>query len=194
MKKFLLAAALALSFAAGASAAPYKVDGRHTQVQFTYSHFGFSNITGRFDEVKADFDFDPAKPENSSISVEIPIASVSTGVKGLDEHLQREDFFDVAKFPTATFKSTKVTAAGEGRLDVAGDLTIHGVTRPVVLAVTINKIGKKGEKDAAGFDARVTISRSDFGISKYAPAVSDEVKIYITAETAAADPAEDAAK
>ena len=102
--------------------------------------------------------------------------------------MRSPDFFDAAQFPTATFKSTKVTATGEGKLDVAGDLTIHGVTRPVVLAVTINKIGKKGDKDAAGFDASVTIKRSEFGIAKYVPAVSDEVRIAITTETSAIVP------
>ena len=188
MKKILLAAVLALSFVGGANAAAYKIDGSHTQVQFTYSHFGFSNITGRFDTVTGTFDFDAAKPENSSISVEIPISSLSTGVTKLDDHMRSPDFFDAAQFPTATFKSTKVTATGEGKLDVAGDLTIHGVTRPVVLAVTINKIGKKGDKDAAGFDASVTIKRSEFGIAKYVPAVSDEVRIAITTETSAIVP------
>jgi len=188
LKKTLLAAVLALSFTSVAHAAAYKIDGSHTQVQFTYSHFGFSNITGRFDAVSGTFDFDAAKPENSSISVEIPISSLSTGVDKLDTHLSGPDFFDAAQFPTATFKSNKVTATGEGKLDVAGDLTIHGVTKPVVLAVTINKIGQKGDRDAAGFDARVTILRSDFGIPKYTPAVSDEVRISITAETTAIQP------
>ena len=190
MKNFLFASVLALSFAAGASAAPYEIDGRHAQVQFTYNHFGFSNITGRFDTITGSFDFDAAKPEKSSISIEIPIASVSTGVAKLDTHLQSADFFDAEKFPTATFKSRKVTAAGEGKLDVAGDLTIHGVTRPVLLAVTINKVGKRNDKDTAGFDASVTLKRSDFGMDNYVPAVSDEVRISITMESSAVVAAE----
>lgn len=185
MKMNFLAAALAFAFAGSALAAPYKIDGGHTQVQFSYSHFGFSNITGRFDQVTGTFDFDAAKPENSSIAIEIPIASISTGVDKLDSHLKSPDFFDAEQFPLATFKSTGVKASGAGRLDMAGDLTIHGVTRPVVLAVTINKIGKKGEKDAAGFDASVTLKRSEFGIPMYTPAVSDEIRVSITMETSA---------
>ncbi len=184
MKRFLLAVALAASFATVAHATDYKIDGSHTQVLFTYNHFGMSNITGRFDEVKGTFDFDAANPANSSIEVEIPMASLSTGVAKLDEHMKSPDFFDAAAFPTATFKSTKVTAAGDKKLTVAGDLTIHGVTKPVVLAVTINGNGLHPMQKvaAAGFDATTTIKRSDFGVTKYAPAVSDEVKIAITLE------------
>lgn len=184
MKRFLLAVALAASFATAAQAADYAIDGSHTQVQFTYNHFGLSNITGRFDEVKGTFDFDAANPANSSIQVEIPVASLSTGVAKLDEHMKSPDFFDAAAFPTATFKSTKVTAAGDKKLTVAGDLTIHGVTKPVVLAVTINGNGPHPMKKvaAAGFDATTTIKRSDFGLAKYVPAVSDEIKIAITLE------------
>ncbi len=184
MKRFLLAAALAASFATAAHATDYKIDGSHTQVQFTYNHMGLSNITGRFDEVKGKFDFDAANPANSSIQVEIPMASLTTGVAKLDEHLQSPDFFDAAAFPTATFKSTQVTAAGDKKLTVAGDLTIHGVTKPVVLDVTINGNGMHPMQKvaAAGFHATTTIKRSDFGVSKYVPAVSDEVKIAITLE------------
>jgi polyisoprenoid-binding protein YceI len=145
---------------------------------------GFSNITGRFDTVQGDFLFDPADPTKSSVSITIPISSMSTGVAKLDEHLQKPDFFDAATFPTATFKSTGVTAAGEGQLKVAGDLTIHGVTRPVVLDVTINKIGEHpmAKVPAAGFDATTTILRSDYGVGGYVPVVGDEVRIDITVE------------
>ena len=190
MKRLLLAAALAASSfaaAAPASAASYDIDPTHTQVQFTYSHFGFLNITGRFDQVSGTFDFDPANPTASSIEVEIPVSSISTGVEALDEHLQRDDFFDVAQFPTASFRSTSVEAAGEGQLKVAGDLTIHGVTAPMVLDVTINGVGNHPMKGipAAGFDATATISRTAFGVGKYAPAVGDEVTLRITLEATA---------
>lgn len=188
MKRLLLALAFAAAFTTPAFAADYAIDGTHTQVQFTYNHFGLSNITGRFDEVKGTFDFDPANPAKSSIQVEIPIASLSTGVAKLDTHMKSADFFDAEKFPTATFKSTKVTAVGDKKLAVAGDLSIHGVTKPVVLDVTINSIGPHPMKKspAAGFDATVTIKRTEFGIGKYAPAVSDEVKLAITLEANAA--------
>ena len=102
----------------------------------------------------------------------------------LDEHLKAADFFDAAQFPTATFASTGVTAAGEGKLKVAGDLTIPGVTRPVVMDVVINKVGTHPmtQANAAGFDASFVIKRSEYGVGGYAPAVGDEVRIEITVE------------
>jgi polyisoprenoid-binding protein YceI len=184
-KRLVLASLLALATFSAQAADSYTIDPTHTQVEFTYSHFGFSNITGRFDTVESEFLFDPQDPTQSSVKVTIPMASLSTGVEKLDTHLLSADFFDAEKYPTATFTSTGVTAAGEGRLQVAGDLSIHGVTRPVVLDVTINKIGEHpmAKTPAAGFDARTTIKRSDFGVGNYAPAVSDEVLIEITVES-----------
>jgi polyisoprenoid-binding protein YceI len=183
-KRLALASLLAVAAFGAQAADKYNIDPTHTQVEFTYSHMGFSNITGRFDTVQGDFLFDPADPTKSSVSITIPISSMSTGVAKLDEHLQKPDFFDAATFPTATFKSTGVTAAGEGQLKVAGDLTIHGVTRPVVLDVTINKIGEHpmAKVPAAGFDATTTILRSDYGVGGYVPVVGDEVRIDITVE------------
>ena len=191
LKQFALAGLLALASLPALAADTYAIDPTHTQVEFTYSHFGFSNITGRFDTVQGEFLFDPADPTKSSVNITIPVESISTGVEKLDEHLLSADFFDAAKYPTATFTSTGVTVAGEGKLAVAGDLTIHGVTRPVVLDVTINKIGEHpmAKVPAAGFDATTTIKRSDFGVGAYAPNVSDEVKIRITTEATGEKPA-----
>lgn len=184
LKQFALAGLLVLSSAAAQAAGNYNIDPTHTQVQFTYSHMGFSNITGRFDQVESEFNLDTADLTQSSVSVTIPVASISTGVEKLDQHLLGADFFNAEQFPTATFKSTGVTAAGEGKLAVAGDLTIHGVTRPVVMDVTVNKIGEHpmAKVPAAGFDARFAIKRSDFGLGAYVPVVGDEVSLYITVE------------
>jgi len=181
-RRLVLATLIAAASFSAQAADKYDIDPNHTQVQFTYSHMGFSNITGRFDEVKGDFLFDAADPTKSSVSITIPVASISTGVAKLDEHLLKADFFDATRFPTATFKSTAVTAAGEGKLAVAGDLTIHGVTRPVVLDVTINGIGEHPMRKvpAAGFDASARIKRSDFGVGAYVPTVGDEVTLTIT--------------
>ena len=181
-RRLVLATLIASASFSAQAADKYDIDPNHTQVQFTYSHMGFSNITGRFDEVKGDFLFDAADPTKSSVSITIPVASISTGVAKLDEHLLKADFFDATRFPTATFKSTAVTAAGEGKLAVAGDLTIHGVTRPVVLDVTINGIGEHPMRKvpAAGFDASARIKRSDFGVGAYVPTVGDEVTLTIT--------------
>lgn len=183
-RRLALSALLAVATFPALAAEKYEIDPTHTQVQFTYSHLGFSNITGRFDQVQGDFRFDVADPSQSSVSITIPVQSISTGVDKLDEHLLKADFFDATQFPTATFTSTGVTAAGEGKLAVAGDLTIHGVTRPVVLDVTINKIGEHPmrKRPAAGFDARATLKRSDFGVGAYVPMVGDEVTLSITVE------------
>jgi polyisoprenoid-binding protein YceI len=189
-KRLFLASLLAVAAFGAQAADRYTIDPTHTQVEFTYNHLGFSNITGRFDTVESEFLFDAQDPTKSSVKVTIPMASLSTGVEKLDAHLLNADFFDAEKFPTATFTSTAVTAAGEGQLKVAGDLTIHGVTRPVVLDVTINKIGEHpmAKTPAAGFDARTVIKRSDFGVGGYVPAVSDEVTIEITVESRLAKP------
>ena len=184
MKRLILPVLLSLAFVGAASAATYNIDAAHTQVQFTYTHLGFSHLNGRLNQVSGSFDFDPAKPANSSINVQIPMASLSTGVPKLDEHLNSPDFFDVEKFPTASFKSTKVTALGKDKLSVAGELTIHGVTKPVVLDVTINKVGIHPMKKvaAAGFDASTTIKRSEFGVGGMTPMIADEVKLSISLE------------
>jgi polyisoprenoid-binding protein YceI len=187
MPRFLLAALLAttgLGLSAAAGAATYKIDPNHTQVQFTYNHFGYSNLSGRFNQVSGDFQFDPANPAAATISVELPMSSLSTGVPKLDEDLSGDGFFDVAKFPTASFKSNKVRVLGKDRLSVAGDLSIHGVTRPVVFAVTINRTGPHPMRktETAGFDATTTIKRSEFGVGKLAPMVSDEVQLRISME------------
>ncbi|MGH8029171.1 MAG: YceI family protein [Arenimonas sp.] len=184
LRTFLLALAIIASTPAFAATVPYEVDPRHTQVLFTYSHFGLSNITGRFGDVTGTIDFDAANPAASSVNVSIPVSSVSMGVPKLDTHLQSPDFFDAATFPTATFKSTKVTVAGEGKWQVAGDLTLHGVTKPVVLDVAVNFVGPHPMNKApmAGFDATTTIKRSEFGVDGMIPGVPDEVRIRITLE------------
>jgi polyisoprenoid-binding protein YceI len=188
MKKYAILAIAAFAFAGNAFAAKYGIDPTHTQVEFTYSHFGFSNITGRFDQVTGEFDLNTENLAKSKISIEIPINSMSTGVAKLDTHLQTADFFDVAKYPTASFKSNMVHAVSDKELHVMGDLTIHGVTKPVTLNVTVNKIAEHPLRKlpTAGFDAVTTIKRSDFGIGAYAPAVSDEVTLNITMEASAA--------
>jgi polyisoprenoid-binding protein YceI len=194
MTRFLLAAALATAFAGSADAATYRIDPRHTQVFFTYTHHGYANLTGRLNEAQGEITYDPAKPAESSVSVELPMSSLSTGVPGLDKHLSSADFFDVEKFPTASFKSTKVSVRDATHLDVTGDLTMHGVTRPVTFAVTVNKVGEHTVSKAqmAGFDAVATIKRSDFGVDRMAPAVSDEVQLRITTETQVPRPEADA--
>lgn len=184
IRRLAFATTLALS-AAPAFAASYTLDPNHTQIVFTWNHFGFSNPTAQFGKVEGTLQFDPAHPTQSSVEVDIPLASINTNVAKLDEHLQKADFFDSAKYPDATFKSTKVEqGAAPDKLKVTGDLTLHGITRPIVLEVTINKVGEHPvlKVAAAGFDATTTIKRSQFGISTYVPNVSDDIKVRITSE------------
>lgn len=189
MKLRALATALLVAFAAPALAEPvtYTIDPTHTQIQFTYSHFGFSHITGRLDASEGELTYDPANPSASSIQISTQISSIGVGVPKLDEELKNAEFFDAATFPTATFKSTKVAAAGEGKLAVTGDLSIHGVTVPTTFDVTINKVGEHpmANKPAAGFNATGTLDRTAFGIDKYVQATGPEVKLAITVEALA---------
>lgn len=190
MKTRLLAAAvLGTLFTLPAVAAPvvYTIDPTHAQVQFTYSHFGYSNITGRFDRLEGTITYDPSDVTASSVEVKVDTASVSTGVPKLDEHLRADDFLDVTKFADATFKSTRVEDAGAGKLKVTGDLTIHGVTLPTTFDITVNTVSEHPmkKKPAAGFDATGTIDRTKFGIEQYAQATGNDVKLSITAEALA---------
>lgn len=184
-RKLALAAALAAVSFTAAAADKYEFDGSHTNVVFSWTHFGLSNPSARFAKVEGEVLLDTADLTKSSVSVTIPVDSLRTDLPKFDEHLRSGDFFDLARFPAATFKSTKVEKAGDNKLKVTGDLTIHGVTKSTVLDVTVNKIGDHpmAKKPAAGFDAVTTVKRSDFGMGNYVPNVSDDVKIHITTET-----------
>lgn len=181
----LLATALALaSSTAFAASTTYKMDPAHTDVIAQWSHLGFSNPVAHFGQVDGTIVYDPANVAASKVEVTLPMSGLSSHVAAFDEHLRSAELFDVANFPQATFKSTKVEAAGEGKLKITGALTIKGVTKPVVLDATINQIANHpmSKQPSAGFDAVATIKRSDFGLGLYAPAVSDAVKLRITTE------------
>lgn len=193
MKRPLLAAALALaSTVAFAAPLTYKIDANHTDVVASWSHFGFSNPIAHFGKVDGSITYDPANVGASKVEVTIPLSGLNSHVGDFDDHLRSADFFDAEKFPTITFKSTSVKAAGKGKLKVTGDLTIKGVTKPVVLDVTINKTGVQplAKREAAGFSATATVKRTDFGLGLYAPNVSDQVKLSITTEAIVPKPAE----
>jgi polyisoprenoid-binding protein YceI len=184
-KRIALAAALVVaSTAAFAAPVTYKIDPNHTSVVASWSHFGFSNPIANFGDAEGSITYDPANVGTSKVEVTLPLSGLDSHVAKFDEHLRSADFFDAEKFPTITFKSTKVEAAGDKKLRVFGDLTIKGITKPVVLDTTINKIGEQpmAKRAAAGFDATTTIKRSDFGVDKYVPNVSDNVTLRITTE------------
>jgi polyisoprenoid-binding protein YceI len=163
----------------------YDIDASHSGVVFGWNHFGFSNPTARFDQIEGSVLLDEADLTKSSVSVTLPVEGLDTRVAKLDEALKSPDFLDAAKYPTITFKSTKVEKTGDNTLKITGDLTVHGVTKPVTLDARINKIGIFEipgviKAQAAGFDATTVIKRSDFGVTKYVPAVSDEIPVRIT--------------
>lgn len=185
IRRIALAAAMSLA-ATTAFAAPatYTLDPAHTQVVLQWNHFGFSNPTAQFGSVEGTLHYDQADPTKSSVEVSIKVDSINSNVAKFNDHLKAEDFFDAKQFPLATFKSTKVEKGAKDHLKVTGDLTIHGVTKPTTLDVKVNKVGDHpmAGAPAVGFDAKTMIKRSEFGIGKYAPNVSDDVKVAITVE------------
>jgi polyisoprenoid-binding protein YceI len=181
-----LAAALALA-AMQLHAATYTLEADYTQGVFRWNHLGFSSPAAQFAQGTGSLEFDSANPAKSSVTVTIPISSLHTGVPDLDEDFRSTDFFDIAKFPTATFTSTKVEkGAAADQLKVTGDLNLHGVTKPVTLDVTVVKIGinPRSNVPTVGFDATARLKRSDFGLGKYVPQVGDEIQMHIISQAA----------
>ena len=160
----------------------YSVDSGHTQVLFTVMHLGISEYTGQFTQPTGMLMLDTANPANDKVEVTFPIDKVSTTVTALDDHLKKPDFFDAAKFPEGKFVSTKVTVNGRNAT-IAGNLTLRGVTKPVVLQAHFTGGGPHpmSKKPNVGFSATTTVKRSDFGVSYGIPMVSDDVKLTINA-------------
>lgn len=185
-----LAAASVLSVAQ-AEALTYQIDAKHTDVIASWNHLGFSNPVAHFGDIDGSITYDADNVGQSSVRVTIPLSGLESHVPAFNEHLLSEDFFDAANYPEITFVSTRVEAAGDDRLRVFGDLSLHGVTKPVLLDVSINKVGEHpmSKRPSAGFDAVTTIKRSEFGIDKNVPHVSDEVAIRITTEASVPKPA-----
>jgi polyisoprenoid-binding protein YceI len=182
----LLTLLTAATAPAAAIAAPvtYQLDPTHTDVLFTWNHNGFSFPTGRAAISSGTLIYDAAKPTVSQVQVELPLAELATHVPKLDEIVKSDKLFDVAKFPHATFRSTSVSTQGSGRLKITGDLTLHGVTRPVVLDATLNKLGEHPSRKVPtiGFNATAVIRRSEFGLDAFLPNIADEVQLRITTE------------
>lgn len=189
MKKLLLAlvSATSIAYAADTTSA-YKLDPTHSFVEFRYNHMGFSNPSGKW-LANGTINFDSNKLANSNVDITIQVESIVTGVPGLDRHLKSADFFDVAKYPTAKFVSSKIVAVDDKHFNMTGNLTIHGVTKPVTFLVTQNehKVNPMNERDTLGYSATATIKRSDFGVGAYVPAVSDEVALNIELEARQVD-------
>jgi len=188
MKSTLLAAALiASSTAAFAEAQKFALDPSHSQVVFSYNHLGYSTTSGMFSGFEGEILFDEANPEASSVSVSMPVTSMFTGWEARTGHFMSEDFFGAAEGDLITFTSTGIEVTGENKANITGDLTMNGVTKPVVLDAVLNQVapypfGPKEGTPTAGFSATTTVVRSEFDLGQFAPYVSDEVQINISIE------------
>lgn len=185
LTRLTCSAVLFLAATTPAIAAPetYVLDQAHSFPRFSYSHFGFSTQLSRFDKTTGKVIFDKVS-KTGSVDVVIDTKSVDTGFPVFNEHIQGEDFFDTAQYPTATFKSTKVVFDGDKPASIEGNLTLKGITKPVTLTVTsfLAMPHPMVKKDALGANAYTVVKRSDFNAGKYAPYVSDEVRIDIAIE------------
>ncbi|MCU4552423.1 YceI family protein [Acinetobacter nosocomialis] len=187
---FGLAVALA-STVTLAAPVDYKIDPTHTATVFSWNHFGFSTPSANFSDIQGIIKVDNAKPANSSVNVTIPLSSVNTNVPALDKEFQQEAWFNAAKYPNITFKSTKVETKDKKHFKITGDLTVKGVTKPVVLDAVLNKQGEHpmAKVPAIGFNATTSFNRSDFGLGNYVPNVGDKITVNITTEATAASTA-----
>ncbi len=184
-----LFAALVISFALPLSAHAadsYTIDPTHTYPHFSISHLGFSTMHGRFEKTSGTATLNLAA-KNGSIELVIDSASLSTGFAKRDEHLRSPDFFNVAEFPTITYKSTKINFKGNAPSSVDGNLTIMGVSKPVTFTIDafhcgIDPMDPLKKKEKCGADASAKIKRSDFGVKYALPAVGDEVKLVLEIE------------
>lgn len=202
MTRFRAAAfAAVVVFAAGAAqaqtttnpaevhAGTYRLDPSHSKATWSVTHFGFSTYVGQFATVNGVLVLDPKAPAASKLDVTVDTTSLGTLNPALDTHLKSADFLDVAKYPQALFHATRIVVTGPKTAAITGDLTLHGVTKPVTLEATFTQAGVNplDKKYSLGFAATAKIRRSDFGVSAYVPAVSDEVALQFEAELKAAN-------
>jgi polyisoprenoid-binding protein YceI len=172
--------------AASAAAGPqaFTIDDVHSMAMFRVQHMGAGHFWGRFNEVTGNFAFQPGSADGLRFDVTIKTESVDTGVPDLDKHLRTPDFFAVKDFPTMTFKSTKATKTGESTYDVMGELTMHGVTKPITAKVEFCGMRDMGRGPKAGFEATFTVKRSEFGVNYGVEkgAIGDDVKVIVGLE------------
>ena len=185
MSKLLATVILSTAVVTPAFAAPatYGVEPNHTFPRFSYTHLGFTTELSRFDKTTGTVVYDK-EGRAGSVDITIDTRSVSTGSALFNQHIQGEDFLDTAQHPSVTFKSTKVNFDGDKAVSIEGDLTMKGITKRVTLTVTrfVAAPHPIQKKDTIGADAYTIVKRTDFNMGKYAPAVSDEVRIDIAIE------------
>ena len=193
MYKFLASTATAMSVLIASSvyadghSETYALDPGHSQVVFTYNHIGFSRTFGMFGGFEGEILFDEDNPVASSVTVSIPVLAMITGWDARKQHFMSDDFFGAKDGDVVTFTSTGIEVTGGSAANITGDLTMNGVTKPVILETTLNKsapypFGPKEGVPTLGFEASATIVRSDFGLGAFAPAVSDEIELIISIE------------
>ncbi len=177
----IAAVLLALMTPAAASAQAagvYKLDSSHTRMGFALTRFGLVTYRGEFVGASGVLNFDPAAMSANRLEVSVPMTGVSMARRDLERWLEGPAWFDAARFPVMTFRTTAVTAVGPGAANCTGDLTLHGVTRPLTLRV---RFTPAGSDRGAGFEAKGRIRRSDFGIGRYAFLIGDTVELTINA-------------
>lgn len=188
-KTFAAALAAGLLLAGAASAqtvqsGSYMLEPTHAEIVFSLSHFGYSNYFGQFPGATGSLTLDGANPAKSEVDVTVPTATVMTASPKLNDELKSADWLDSIAFPTMKYHSTKIVMTGATTADVYGDLTLHGVTKPLVLKATFKRGGvfPMNQKYMIGFDAVGHLKRSDWGVSKYAAmGLGDDVDLIISA-------------
>ena len=182
--KYLMASLFYFVCQAAFGAETLTLDPSHSILAFNWNHFGFARQAARFEKFEGKIVLDQADITKSSVSVRIPLTSVRTASEFLDRRLMKDEFFAASRFPDITFTSKEIVKGPDGRLKVTGDLSMRGVTRVVVLDAKINKIhpGSAEEPVRAGFEATTLLRRTDYGVDKYVPAVSDEIHVMISIE------------
>ncbi|MEB3754070.1 YceI family protein [Acinetobacter sp. MD2(2019)] len=181
-----LAVAVVSSMSMAAPVA-YDIDPTHTATVFSWNHFGFSTPSANFSNIQGVINVDNAKPSASTVDVTIPVSSVNTNVPALDKEFQEEGWFNAEKYPNITFKSTKVETKDKKHFKITGNLTVKGVTKPVVLNAVLNKqaVHPMTKSPAIGLNATTSFNRSEFGIGNYVPNVGDKITVNITVEAEA---------
>ena len=189
MKTAILAAAIAVGATGAFAAEKYVLDASHSQVVFNYNHLGFSTSYAMFSGFEGEIMFDQDAPEKSSVTVSMPVKSMFTGWEKRYDHIMSADFFGAEDGDLVTFSSTGIEVTGENTALITGDLTVNDVTKSVVLDAKLNKVGDHpmAGKPWMGFDATTTLSRSDFNLGAFVPAVGDELNVVISIEAMKAE-------
>ncbi len=187
MKSLILAAAMALPATFALAADKYVLDSSHSQVVFSYNHLGYSTTFGMFSGFEGDIVFDKENPDASSVTVSMPVKSMFTGWEARTGHFMSDDFFGAKDEDLITFSSTGIEVTGDNTAKITGDLTMNDTTVSVVLDAVLNQasaypFGQNEGREWAGFSATTTLTRSDFGLGAFAPAVSDDVQVQISVE------------